>query len=810
MARGPGQTAIENIIEMPMEDVLHGSMMPYAEYVIMERALPRVEDGLKPVQRRILYTMMELALAPDKPHRKSARIVGDTLGKYHPHGDTSVYDAMVRMAQGFNMRAPLVDGHGNFGSVDGDPAAAMRYTEARLTPIALELLRDIEKETVAFGLNFDDSTTEPVMLPGRYPNLLVNGASGIAVGLATNIPPHNLGEAIDAVIARLDDPSCPLDDVMERLPCPDFPTGGELVDNAEIRRAYETGRGRLTLRARTKIERDRNGKSRIVVFELPYQVNKAALLEKVLKASEEKKALFSGISDIRDESDREGMRAVIELRKDADPELTLQYLYKYTDLQVTFGVNMVAIADGKPRTLGLLELIDHYIAHQRRVVRNRTLYDLSAAKRRAHILAGLMAALDDIDRAIAIIRGAQKVDEARTGLMDAFSLDRDQAQAILDMRLQRLTGLERLNLSNEYMKLTASIKRLEGILKSEKRLARVIRQELLEIREKHADARRTRLIAPEAPRRLPEKPKAAAEKAWVTLSRQGFLRRTSSDPGAKAAEVNGDAAMETVACTSADQLHVFTTLGNVFVLTCAQIPEAKGRERGASIFGLIQGLQKGERPVAMLSLGKGEGELLFFTRGGVVKRTAASAYLLRKTRAQAMNVREGDELISVQPKGEDGVVLMVTARGMSIRFLTDEVPSTGRATAGVRGIALEKGDTVVLAAQTADEGEVLVLTDGGYAKRSLIFDYEPQKRNGKGQKTIDFKKNGVNGRSVVAAFHVTVPFTVEAQLSNGTAERFNTDEVPIRKRFSKGSVLLPVTGGRAVTAAYAVPGNGEK
>ena len=809
MARGPGQTTIENIVEMPMEDVLHRSMMPYAEYVIMERALPRVEDGLKPVQRRILYTMMELGLSPDKPHRKSARIVGDTLGKYHPHGDTSVYDAMVRMAQEFNMRAPLVDGHGNFGSVDGDPAAAMRYTEARLTPISLELLRDIEKETVSFGLNFDDSTTEPDMLPGRYPNLLVNGASGIAVGLATNIPPHNLGEAIDAVALRLDDPSCSLDDVMAHLPCPDFPTGGELINSAEIRQSYETGRGRLTLRARTKIERERNGKSRIVVDELPYQVNKAALLEKVLKASEEKKTLFAGISDIRDESDREGMRAVIECRKDADPELILQYLYKYTDLQVTFGVNMVAIADGKPRTLGLIELIDHYIAHQRKVVQNRTRYDQNAAKRRAHILAGLMAALDDIDRAIAIIRGAQKVDEARTGLMDAFSLDREQAQAILDMRLQRLTGLERLNLQKEYKKLLASIKRLESILKSEKRLVAVIREELLEIRNKHANARRTRLIEPQAPRALPEKPKEKAEDAWVTLSRQGFLRRTSADPGTKAAEINGDAVTETVACTSADQLHVFTTLGNVFVLPCAQIPEAKGKDRGVSIFGLVQGLQKDERPAAMLALGAGEGELLFFTRGGMVKRTDASAYILRKARAQAMTVKGGDELISVQPKGDDGVLLLVSAHGMSIRFETDEVPSTGRTAAGVRGIALEEGDSVVLAAQTGEEGELLVLTDGGYAKRSLIFGYEPQKRNGKGQKTIDFKKNGVNGRVVVAAFHVTVPFTVEAQFSDNTAERFDTDEVRIEKRASKGSVLLPVTAGRTVTGAYVV-GDGEE
>ncbi|MFZ5974643.1 MAG: DNA gyrase/topoisomerase IV subunit A [Bacillota bacterium] len=810
MAKGSNQMTIgENIVEMSMEEVMHRSMMPYAEYVILERALPRVEDGLKPVQRRILYTMMELGLTPDKPHRKSARIVGDTLGKYHPHGDTSVYDAMVRMAQEYNMRAPLVDGHGNFGSVDGDPAAAMRYTEARLTPISLELLRDIDKDTVSFGLNFDDSLKEPDMLPGRYPNLLVNGASGIAVGLATNIPPHNLGEAIDSVVARLDNPLCSLEDVMQYMPCPDFPTGGELIKSGEILQAYSTGRGRLTLRARTKIEHDKNGKSRIVVYELPYQVNKAAMLEKVLKVSEEKKALFAGIADIRDESDREGMRAVIELKKDADPEKMLQCLYKYTDLQVTFGVNMVAIADGKPCTLSLLELIDHYIAHQRRVVLNRTRYDLEAAKRRAHILVGLLAALDDIDRAIAIIRGSQKVEEARQGLMDAFRLDREQAQAILDMRLQRLTGLERLNLQNEYKKLEAAIKRLEGIIKSEKKLVAVIREELLEIKEKYADARRTRLIEADTVRSLPEEPETI-EDVWVTLSRQGVVRRYAADP--KNGQRNGDAILQTVACTTKDQLHIFTSMGNVFLLPCAQVPEAKGKEKGVSIFSLLQGLQNGEKPVCMLHLPDGEGELLFFTRGGMVKRTGVSEYIIKKARAQALVLKDGDELLSVQRRSEDDTILLLSAQGMSIRFKTEQVSLTGRVSAGVRGIALENGDHVMLAAQTCEEGEVLVLTDSGYAKRSLIFDYEPQNRNGKGQKTIDFKKNGVNGRMIVAAFYVTVPFIVEAQYSDGAKERFNTDEVRIEKRFSKGSVLLPVAGDNSITAAYAVletDGNGR-
>ncbi|MBQ7091282.1 MAG: DNA gyrase subunit A, partial [Clostridia bacterium] len=403
-----------------MDAVMHDSMIPYAEYVIMERALPRIEDGLKPVQRRILYTMMELGLSPDKPHRKSARIVGDCLGKYHPHGDTSVYDAMVRMAQGFNMQMPMVDGHGNFGSVDGDSAAAMRYTEARMTPVALEMLRDLDKDTVKFSLNFDDTLKEPDILPGRFPNLLVNGTSGIAVGLATNIPPHNMAEAIDAAILVLDNPDISLDEIMRVMPCPDFPTGGYILESPEIRAAYETGRGKLTVRAKTEIEEQKNGKKLIVITEMPYQVNKARALEEILRVSEEKKVLFAGISGIRDESDRMGMRAVIEVKKDADAEKILQYLYKYSDLQTTFGVNMVAIADGKPQTLGVREILKHYIAHQENVVTRRTKFDLDAAERREHILEGLMVAIANIDEVIALIRAAKSPKEAREALVARF------------------------------------------------------------------------------------------------------------------------------------------------------------------------------------------------------------------------------------------------------------------------------------------------------------------------------------------------------------------------------------------------------
>ena len=515
----------EKIIERSMDEVMHSSMMPYAEHVILERALPRVEDGLKPVQRRILYTMMELGLSPDKPYRKSARIVGDCLGKYHPHGDSSVYDAMVRMAQGFNMSMPLVDGHGNFGSVDGDSAAAMRYTEARMMPLALELLRDIDKDTVSFNLNFDDTLKEPDLLPGRFPNLLVNGASGIAVGLATNIPPHNLGEATDAVLAQLKDPDVTVEELMKLMPCPDFPTGGYILDSDEIKTAYETGRGKLTMRAKTHIEEQKNGRKLIVITEIPYQVNKARLLEEILHITQEKKTLFAAVSDIRDESDRLGMRAVVEVKKEGDAEKILGYLYKYSDLQATFGVNMVAIADGKPRQLGLKELISCYIGHQENVVTRRTEFELENAKRREHVLLGLMVAIDNLDEVIKIIRASKTPKIARDALMERFSLSEIQAQAILDLRLQRLTNLEMLSIEKEYKEILRQIKMLEGILGSKAKLREVIRKELTEIKEKYAVPRRTLPMRDETHIEIPEEPPRVAEETVVTILPDEKLRK---------------------------------------------------------------------------------------------------------------------------------------------------------------------------------------------------------------------------------------------------------------------------------------------
>ena len=515
----------ENILSVPMEEVMHMSMIPYAEHVIMDRAIPRVEDGMKPVQRRILFTMNELGITPDTPYRKCARIVGDCLGKYHPHGDSSVYDALVRLAQDFSMRGTLVDGHGNFGSVDGDSAAAMRYTEARMTPLAMLMLKDIDKDTVPFRLNFDDTLKEPDMLPASFPNLLVNGAGGIAVGLATNIPPHNLRESINAVIAQIDNPDITVDELMKIIPAPDFPTGGILLNTPELRTAYETGRGKLLLRAKTHIEDGTAGRKLIVITEIPYQVNKSAMLEKILRLSEEKKAALGCIYDIRDESDRTGMRAVIELRKDADVDKVLAYLFKYSDMQVTFGVNMVAIADGKPRLLSLRRMIRYYIRHRKNVITARTQYELDKAKARAHILEGLMIAVDNLDEVIQLIRKSENPKAAKAGLMERFGLTEIQAQAILDMRLQRLTGLEILALRKEYAELLKTIAELEAILNNEKKLMNVIKKELQTVADQFGDERRTTIEEVHNVVEALVKEEKTAEEALVTFSREGYLRR---------------------------------------------------------------------------------------------------------------------------------------------------------------------------------------------------------------------------------------------------------------------------------------------
>lgn len=791
-----------NILTRSMDEVMHASMMPYAEHVILERALPRVEDGLKPVQRRILYTMMGLAVTPDKPHRKSARIVGDCLGKYHPHGDSSVYDAMVRMAQDFNMQAPLVDGHGNFGSVDGDSAAAMRYTEARMTPLALELLRDIEKDCVDFTLNFDDTQKEPVLLPGRFPNLLVNGASGIAVGLATNIPPHNFAESIDAVIAQLSDPDIGLDELMKIIPCPDLPTGGYILDSEEIRLAYETGRGKITVRAKAEIEQAKNGKQLIVVTEMPYQVNKARALEGILKLTQEKKMLFAGVSDIRDESDRMGMRAVIEVRKDADAEKILQYLYKYSDLQVTFGVNMVAITEGKPQQLGLKELIAHYITHQENVITRRTRFDLDAALRREHILEGLRIAILNIDEVIALIRASKTPKEAKEKLMARFHLTEIQAQAILDLRLQRLTNLELVAIENEYKDVKREIKNLNAILASPGRLREVIRTELTEIKEKYAVARRTALVRDDGADidvQIQEDLKVV-EDVTVAVIEGGRLRRVPTKAG-QSVLAEGEKAICIMDLNTEKRLRLFTNMGACLTLPVSDIPETKQGGKPVNI-NTILALESGEQIVSCFEKSD-EGALLFFTKLGNVKLTQAAEYATRNKKVQAISLREGDSLIGVQKKLGDGhTTMLITRNGMSIRFETDTVPEMGRIAAGVKCIRLDDGDEVVFFDQIPDEGEILVLSERGYAKRSFVFEYEIQGRNGKGLKTFDSKKNGSNGTRVAAAMHVTVPFTFVVEQFHGQKSEFDTELVRIDLRAGKGTLLVMALLDDVVTCAY--------
>ena len=803
------------ILDINMEDVMHNSMMPYAEHVILERALPRVEDGLKPVQRRILYTMMELGTTPDKPHRKCARIVGDCLGKYHPHGDTSVYGALVHMAQDFSMRCPLVDGHGNFGSIDGDGAAAMRYTEARMTPLAMDMLRDIEKDTVPFRLNFDDTLKEPDMLPARFPNLLVNGANGIAVGLATNIPTHNLGEAVRAVIAQMENPEITLDELMRILPGPDFPTGGVLLNNEEIRRGYETGKGKLTLRARVHVEDGVSGRKLLVITEVPYQVNKSAMLEKIQKLSEEKKAALSGIYDIRDESDRTGMRAVIELKRDTDPARVLAYLYKYTDLQVTFGVNMVAIVGGKPKLLSLKELIASYIEYQKRVVTRRTEYELKQAKARAHVLEGLMIALDNLDEVIALIRASKSPKEARLGLMERFALSEIQAQAILDMRLQRLTNLEVEALRREYADVLKLIARLESILKSGKKLTEVIRKEMEAIAEEYADERRTTLEQPEdAPVELPDNA-PVPEDAVVVYTQSGYLKRVlpaflRRNPLPSPEENLEESARFLLPCTTADNLYIFTDLGNCYPINVGRLSECKPKDRGQLLSGVLAGIEENEHPLLMLtcepSKMKDLPDFIFVTKNGMIKRTAAADYDVRSRKYPALTLKKGDSLLAVRQASGDDDLLLITRVGMSIRFPLASVPVQGRIAAGVRGMSVEAGDAVCWFDQLKETDEIILFSERGWAKRIPAMDLEPQNRAGKGVHCFYFNKNGSNGRSIADIARIDRNRACDLLIwqTRSPLSRLNRDEILLQNRSGRGMPYVMAILDDVVTRILAV------
>ena len=792
----------------PLEEVLPSAMLPYAEFVIMDRALPRVEDGLKPVQRRILYTMFEMGLLPDKPHKKSARIVGDCMGKYHPHGDSSVYDAMVRMAQDFNMGRTLVNGHGNFGSVDGDPAAAMRYTEARLEPIALELLRDLYKETVPFSLNFDDSLKEPDMLPGRFPNLLVNGAAGIAVGLATNIPPHNLGESIDAVVAYIDKPTIKLEELMKKLPAPDFPTGGYIV-RGELNEAYKTGKGKITLRAKTRMEAGEGDRKLLVISELPYQVNKANLLRRIAELREEKKEEFAAITGVRDESDRVGMRAVVELKGDCDVDAVMKLLYKYTDLETTFGINMVAIAGGKPMLMGLLEIIRYYVEYQREVVLRRTKFDLNQAKERCHILEGLIIAVRNIDEVIQIIKNADSTSDARDKLRKRFDLSERQAQAILDLRLARLTKLEVFKLEEELKQLKELIKKLTAIVGSKQRQLEVVKEEILEIKKKYPSPRRSVLVETlEDAGPVRADVRAPGVESLLCISYDGMLKcvteknfsQSNKELGAKTKPNN---IMKTTLSIMSDcDVWVLSDRGNCFRLRPEQAA-CRFTEAGYSLADLFEDAQEGELPVALFPADTKEGDALFYTERGMIKRTAWSEYNVGKPFFQAIRLNEDDRVIGVETDTEEKeeTIFFVTKLGMCLNARKDDIPSQGRIAGGVKGINLNEGDEVVFASQIDGEGEVVVAITGGRIKRIIVAQVDPLPRYRKGIQIAVLKE----GEEVLFASYVTIPYMLGLALEDGLVA-ISTEDVPIDATGTRGRVNKAYASLSAVYAAKYLKG----
>ena len=743
-----------NLIDVNLTSEMKTSFIDYAMSVIVSRALPDVRDGLKPVQRRILYGMNELGVTPDKPHKKSARITGDVMGKYHPHGDSSIYEAMVRMAQWWSYRYMLVDGHGNFGSMDGDGAAAQRYTEARMSKIALEMLRDLNKNTVDFQDNYDGSEREPIVLPSRIPNLLVNGATGIAVGMATNIPPHNLAETIDAVKLMMDNPEVTTRELMEVLPGPDFPTGGLVMGKSGIHRAYETGKGSIVLRSRTEIETTKSGRERIVVTEFPYMVNKTKVHEHIVRLAQEKR--IEGITAVRDESSREGVRFVIEVRRDASANVILNNLFKLTQLQTNFSFNMLAIEKGVPKILSLRQILADYIAHQKEVVIRRTQFDKDKAEARAHILEGLLIALDHLDEVITIIRNSQTDAEAQAELMARFELTERQSQAILDMRLRRLTGLERDKIQNEYDDLLALITDLADILAKPERVIAIIKEELDESKRKFADARRTELMVGEVVS-LEDEDLIEEEDIVITLSNKGYIKRLAQDEfrsqkrggrGVQGTGVNDDDFVRDIVSTSThDHLYFMTNKGRVYRLKGYEIPEYGRTAKGLPIVNLLK-LDEGETIQTVINAKSDEASdnnhLVFVTRQGLVKRTKEAEFKnIRQNGLIALKLREGDELINVFLTNGNEEIIIGTKFGYSVRFKEDTIRSMSRMAAGVKGVTLRDGDQVVGAAAITDDQEVLMITEKGYGKRTSATEYPTKGRGGKGIKTANITdKNG--------------------------------------------------------------------
>ncbi|HGA0974043.1 TPA: DNA gyrase subunit A [Streptococcus agalactiae] len=749
----------KNLVDVNLTSEMKTSFIDYAMSVIVARALPDVRDGLKPVHRRILYGMNELGVTPDKPHKKSARITGDVMGKYHPHGDSSIYEAMVRMAQWWSYRHMLVDGHGNFGSMDGDGAAAQRYTEARMSKIALEMLRDINKNTVDFQDNYDGSEREPLVLPARFPNLLVNGATGIAVGMATNIPPHNLGESIDAVKLVMDNPDVTTRELMEVIPGPDFPTGALVMGRSGIHRAYETGKGSIVLRSRTEIETTSNGKERIVVTEFPYGVNKTKVHEHIVRLAQEKR--IEGITAVRDESSREGVRFVIEVRRDASANVILNNLFKLTSLQTNFSFNMLAIEKGVPKILSLRQIIDNYIEHQNEVIVRRTQFDKAKAEARAHILEGLLVALDHLDEVITIIRNSETDTIAQAELMSRFELSERQSQAILDMRLRRLTGLERDKIQSEYNDLLALIADLADILAKPERVVTIIKEEMDEVKRKYADARRTELMIGEV-LSLEDEDLIEEEDVLITLSNKGYIKRLAQDEfraqkrggrGIQGTGVNNDDFVRELVSTSThDTVLFFTNLGRVYRLKAYEIPEYGRTAKGLPIVNLLK-LDEGETIQTIINARKEDvaNKYFFFTtQQGIVKRTSVSEFSnIRQNGLRAINLKENDELINVLLIDENEDVIIGTRTGYSVRFKVNAVRNMGRTATGVRGVNLREGDKVVGASRIVNGQEVLIITEKGYGKRTEASEYPTKGRGGKGIKTANITaKNGPLARLV--------------------------------------------------------------
>lgn len=799
----------DKLIEINIEDEMRNSYLDYAMSVIVSRALPDVRDGLKPVHRRILYAMDELGMTPDKQYRKSARVVGDVLGKYHPHGDSSVYGAMVRLAQDFNTRYLLVDGHGNFGSVDGDGAAAMRYTESKMTKIATEMLRDIGKDTVSFKPNFDETLMEPTVLPSRFPNLIVNGSSGIAVGMATNIPPHNLREVIDGISMMIDDPDVTVDDLMRSIKGPDFPTGGIIMGKEGIRKAFRSGRGKITLRAVAEIEESNRGKHSIIISEIPYQVNKSNLIEKIAEYVRDKK--LEGISDLRDESDREGMRIVIELKRDANPNVVLNNLYKHTQLQTTFGIINLALVNGEPKVLNIKEMLFYYLEHQKDIITKRTKYDLAKAEDRAHIVEGLKIALDHIDEIIRLIRGSGDDQEARESLISRFSLSEKQAQAILDMRLKRLTGLERDKLDEEYEALIKEINRLREILGSERLVMNIIKEELLEIKDKFGDMRRTRIMA--ATHEINLEDMIEDEDVVITLTHFGYIKRMPEGTyrpqkrggrGISALSKRDEDFVEDLYITSTHStILFFTNKGKVFSLKAYEIPEASRQAKGTAIVNLLN-LTGDEKISAIVPLYKHnpEDNLVLITRQGTIKKTSLDQFEnIRKTGLIAISLHDTDELISVKLTDGTRDLIVVTRKGMAIRFKEDDVRNMGRTAMGVKAITLNDDDLVVAMEIVDEDKTLLVISENGFGKRTPLAEYRVQNRGGKGLITYHIKdKTG----EIVSAKVVSEHDEVMMISLNGIVIRLGISDISVMGRSTQGVTLMKMKDDKVVAVAMYV------